>query len=295
MRHSLLSVASGIVTQVGLLLPPLRRIRDERDRLTAELDHAYCRLSSFSRVDQATQDLFLVLASHFSPRRAVGFRKIRVGRGTDGGYVLLDAFERVSSALSLGIAGECSWDLDIAVRGIEVYQFDHACEGPPLEHERFHFFNRNIATTANDVADDFCAALARLEGPQDRLILKMDIEGMEWDIFDTAAAEDLARFSQIVCEFHQFPRAIEEGWRLRAIRAMEKLKAIFEVVHIHANNCSGILPIANVPFPETLEVTFANRAFFKFEDALELFPTTLDRPNLQDVPDIFLGAFLFRR
>ena len=75
---------------------------------------------------------------------------------------------------------------------------------------------------------------------------------------------------------------------------MRKLKLLFEVVHVHANNWDPILPIANVPFPEALEVTFVNRTLYQFENNTELFPTDIDFPNRPDRIDIFLGDFRFR-
>ena len=42
----------------------------------------------------------LNLLRHFTPRKVVGFDKIRVGRCGDGGYVLLNDFAGVETALS---------------------------------------------------------------------------------------------------------------------------------------------------------------------------------------------------
>ena len=39
----------------------------------------------------------------------------------DGGYVMLDDFAGVTAALSFGIDVNCSWDMQIAERGINVY------------------------------------------------------------------------------------------------------------------------------------------------------------------------------
>src|SRR5262249_33933554 len=55
-------------------------------------------------------------------------RKVRLGRDNDGGYVIIDDLSGVVAALSLGICDDASWDMDIAKRGIDVFQFDHTID-----------------------------------------------------------------------------------------------------------------------------------------------------------------------
>jgi hypothetical protein len=128
---------------------------------------------------------------------------------------------------------------------------------------------------------------------ESRILLKIDIDGSEWEVFEAASIEGLKRISQITCEFHEFSRMADAKWRERAVLVMRKLKSIFEVVHVHGNNNRSMLLIANVPFPECVEVTLVNRAFWKFEPSTEVFPTAIDQPNLRGYPDLFLGSFNF--
>ncbi len=54
-----------------------------------------------------------------------GLRKIRVGNPLgDGGYVMVDDFDGITAALSLGIGRDISWDLQMAGMGVEIHQFD---------------------------------------------------------------------------------------------------------------------------------------------------------------------------
>jgi hypothetical protein len=97
--------------------------------------------------DGGEQARFLKLARMFFPRTAVGRRKIRIGRETDGGYVMLDDFDDIASAFSFGIADDASWDLDIAERGIRTYQFDHTINRAPSAHPNLVFTARKIAAS----------------------------------------------------------------------------------------------------------------------------------------------------
>ena len=175
--------------------------------------------------------------SYLTPRRAIGVEKIRVGDPGDGGYVMLDDFAGVTGALSFGIDTNCSWDTQIAERGIDVYQYDHTVDGPPTAHARFHFTQKMIVAVNSEQGESLTSVLEKLPAlPTERLILKIDIEGAEWDVFVAASEVELGRFSQIICEFHDFDKLLDWSWRDRAQRFLAKLRAQFDVVHVHANN-----------------------------------------------------------
>ncbi|OYU72195.1 MAG: hypothetical protein CFE32_24475, partial [Alphaproteobacteria bacterium PA3] len=89
-------------------------------------------------------------------------------------------------------------------------------------------------------------------------ILKIDIEGYEWEVFDNAKDDELARFTQVVVEMHDMGRCKEDAYLLRCKRVMQKLSKHFGVYHVHANNWSPLVEVSGVWFPETLEVSFAS-------------------------------------
>lgn len=122
-------------------------------------------------------------------------------------------------------------------------------------------------------------------------MLKIDIEGEEWPVFENLAAADLDVFAQIVCEFHSFDKGWHSKWRDRALGAMRNLRDRFEVIHVHGNNNEPHALIANVPFRRVLEVTF--KARYRFTHSTEVYPSEIDQPNLTNAPDLFLGNFKF--
>jgi hypothetical protein len=244
----------------------------------------------------AMQETLLEFLSNFTPRKAVGHAKTRIGnQAGDGGYVMLDDFDGIAGALSAGIGNDVSWDEDIAGRGIDVYQFDHTVAAPPVRHERFHFFQHMVASEARDGAESIKTMIEKIPDDDGRLILKIDIEGAEWQTFDAAHLNDFRRVAQIVGEFHGFDQAAENDWRGRAERVIRKLNGVFQIIHLHGNNWQPLSVIANVPFPSVIELTFANRSMYQFEETDEIFPISLDRPNRADRPDIFLGSLDFAR
>lgn len=229
------------------------------------------------------------------PQRAVGVSKVRLGNIADGGYICLDDFAGVDVAFSFGINDDISWDRDAADRGLTIYQFDHTVEDPAPDDHRFVFAQKMIAPTAGPGAVTIADLVRGHDKGEDRpnIFLKMDIENAEWlSILATPRAE-LSRFSQIVCELHYFQGLAHPGHRAAVYEALSRLNDDYAVVHVHANNYAGWADIANVILPCVMEVTFANRALFQFEETDEMFPTRMDASCDPAKPDMFLGAFRF--
>jgi hypothetical protein len=151
-----------------------------------------------------------------------------------------------------------------------------------------------VSPTGEPQSTSISQAIRELQGDTDKpVILKIDIDHDEWANFEATPAHDLARCSQIIGEFHGFENALDIQWLNRAVAVMRKLKAHFEVVHVHANNYTGFTTIANIAFPQTLEVSFANRNRYRFEQTDERFPTELDAPNRRGRADLYLGMFKY--
>ena len=146
------------------LLPPLREWFAEIDKLAGDARRWRIEQARSFAGSKTDQDAILDLLSYLTPRRAAGFDKVRLGRDGDGGYVLLNDFSDVSAALSFGIDTDCSWDTDIAARGIDVYQYDHTVEGPPIPNPRFQFFQKKIAAVISEQSETLGSALGEDPG-----------------------------------------------------------------------------------------------------------------------------------
>jgi len=206
----------------------------------------------------------------------------------------LNDFDGIETAFSFGISDNSSWDRAIADRGILVHQFDHTVAGPPDRHKNFRFEKRQIVGTGEESAakESVGSLLARYPArTAASMLLKIDIEHDEWHVLFSTSDDDLGTFSQLICELHGFSRVIEDDWWFKAKKVLERLHRIFEVVHLHANNFSPWAIIGNVPFPDVVEVTYANRIRYHFKQTGESFPTPIDAPNDPTVPDMFIGHF----
>jgi len=227
-----------------------------------------------------TQDRVAEILKLLTPKAAREARKIRLGNANDGGYICLDSFENMTSAVSLGISDDVSWDLDVAAHGVKIYQYDHTVEGPPVQHPQFNFHKIKVATQDAPQAATLDSIVSKnhITAPGSSF-LKMDIEGDEWDVFLSTSDETLDKFSQIVCELHNLNLIVSDDFFRKVIQTLKKLTQKFEVTHIHGNNYAPLLiATGSHTIPQVIEVSFANRKLFSFSESRERLPGPLDAP-----------------
>lgn len=227
------------------------------------------------------------------PATPIGLSKVRIGNPHgDGGYVMLDDWDAVVGAISIGIGGDVSWDVAIAERGIDVRQYDHTVPSPPLSHPRFRF--QSVGIGRDDDADARLLSLATMvrDAPGDGdLIVKMDVEGAEWSALAAVGREVVERFSQMVIEFHA-PLAGTTEDRLRNLGVLGTLCRTHRVVHVHANNYAPVDDFDGLLVPNVLEVSYLRRSRASFRAFREALPAAVDVPNNPHWPEISMSAVL---
>lgn len=236
------------------------------------------------------------------PQTCPGLKKIRMGTRTgDGGYVMVEDFDGITAALSLGIGTDITWDVEASQRGMDIYQFDHTVEAPAevAANPRLHFHQCGIAGTADPqqrfktIGEILAAEMAGHSGD---LILKIDIDGCEWDVFALMPDEVLARFRQICMEIHNpLARPSQRERRERNLSVLRKLHRKFAPVHLHANNAGPVRKLLGLSVPKLLEITWLRRDGQEFTDSTEPFPGELDVPNVPSWPDINISGILRRQ
>lgn len=221
-----------------------------------------------------------------------GYRLVRVGGKHDGGYIMLDDFEKVQLAYSCGISNDVTWDKDIADRGINVFMYDHTIDSLPMENERFHFFRKGIAEM--DKPDALLYSLRTLicennHGKEKNMILKMDIEGAEWDVFEEIETDILKMFNQIVLELHNMT-IMDDASKVKKV--LNKLNMTHAVVHVHGNNYGAALSYGQGLMPASLEVTYVNRDVYCVRkiNKIEL-PIPIDERNCPERDEFYLGKW----
>jgi hypothetical protein len=222
--------------------------------------------------------------------------KVRIGGPNDGGYVMANDFSSNRVCYSIGVGPQVIWDVEMAARGMHIYQYDHTVEGLPSAHPNFHFNRIGIAA---DLADPQLVTLEQMiehneHGAEKNMLLKIDVEGAEWDVLDQMSSNVLAKFDQIVVEYHALEFLNRDSFRMRADRVFRNVAHTHHCIHIHGNNYASFGIVHNIPVPNVIEVTYALKSRFTFCDSTDVFPTHLDDPCKPGEPDLFLGDFKYR-
>jgi hypothetical protein len=210
----------------------------------------------------------------------------RFGEPHDGGYLMCaNLLDEVRSGYSYGIAGYDGWGCDISRRyDVAVHQYDcFDLTRPSCPEGRTVFHGECVAGRAFTDADGrrfdtIAAQLARNGDAEARVVMKMDVEGSEWESLLAAPDELLERIDQLAIEFHGV-----DGERY--LDVVRRLKRVFHVAHLHFNNYSCRDDLA--PFPaEAYEVLFVNRRVAEVDAARQVrLPHPLDTPTARDRPD----------
>jgi hypothetical protein len=224
--------------------------------------------------------------------------KVRIGAPNDGGYILVDDFSPDQVVLSYGISTNYVFDRDMAERGHNVYMFDHTIPGINKPSERMHYFKEGVAGQSRPDQNLFSIGdhLQKYEIPGDRLILKMDVEGAEFDALGSAPDSVLSRFEQITFEVHRVASLGHKEYRRPFVRLFGRLNKLFTLCHVHANNNKGhddFLFVGGVPVSPILELSYVKTSTVNRFPSQTVYPTHLDAPNVWTSRDKVLWMFPF--
>lgn len=187
-----------------------------------------------SREAEIRQALF----TEIQPVKVTNCELQRFGEAHDGGYLLCgNLLGAVKAGYSYGISGYDGWGCDVSRRlHVTVHQYDcFDVRQPPCPDGSTVFHGECVGTTRSvqdgrpfdTLADQFAK-----NGDDGRaLVVKMDVEGAEWDSFLLAPDRVFEHIDQLEVEFHH----VDDQ---KFVVAMQRLKGFFEIAHVHYNNFS---------------------------------------------------------
>ena len=149
----------------------------------------------------------LCIYQFICPKEVINKKRILIGTIRDGSYVMLDDFENIKIAYSIGINKEIKFDKALADKGIDVFMYEYKIEHLPYKHEKFHWKKirmgvitektKNIQSLSDMIKDN-----GHLH--EKNMILKIDVEGHEWNSLNALSEEVLKQFKYILVEYHFF-------------------------------------------------------------------------------------------
>jgi len=250
------------VTILGLVVRNQVKVYRGRQARAALMQQRHPAVPPPPAVAQQRQALFDML----QPVALTNCQLERFGETHDGGYLMCsNLLGGVQSGYSYGINGYDKWGCDISTKfNLTVHQYDcfnttqPACSaGETVFHAEC--VGDTTQTIEGRLFDTVRNQFARNGDSSKRIVLKIDVEGAEWDSLLSAPDEILEQIDQMAVEFHwiedeKFHWVQEDKY----LRVVQRLKQFFEVGHLHFNNASCIGDLA--PFPTwAYEVLFVSK------------------------------------
>lgn len=193
----------------------------------------------------------------------------RIGKEGDGSYYLLPDFSDQDCVFSIGIGDEISFDNQLVHSVGRIIMIDHSIPEFIPQHSSMTMLHKKLSLIQNDQEINFSQLFGSY--PSKDYILKMDIEGDEWDILNSIDSKDLARFRQIVIEFHGLTKLKSSSLRLEVLKILKKIYYTHAVFFLHANNNGDFRVFGDLLIPDIIEVSFARRSDYKICDHLSSF------------------------
>ena len=160
--------------------------------------------------------------------------------GFDGGYVILlspsDSNRSYDLVLSAGVADDVSFEEEMALLyNAPVHLYDGTIDEYPSSRRppNVFFHKQNISSSSlegNTLSEYF--------EKYNNIFLKMDIEGHEFEWFDSLSAADLLKIKQLVIEIHMTEHPAEQMQKQR--RTLARLAYTHVLLHAHGNNCRNV-------------------------------------------------------
>lgn len=212
----------------------------------------------FSSVDPAGM---IALKSLLIPKtEKIQYALKRFGSVNDGGYILFKEFGSSTDLLSFGIGDNLDFEKEMVPFVNRILAFDGSIDKLPTDIVGLEFRNKYVGEIPS--INTVCITDIIPEMKSDRLILKIDIEGAEWKVLGQLSDAHLARFDQIVGEFHGLSSMRSNQELMEKIHILKKLHNDFTLINSHPNNWSPYRVIKGVPVPDSVELTFLKNDIF---------------------------------
>lgn len=188
----------------------------------------------------------------------------RVGSEFDGGYFLPAQALSSCDVISAGIGTDNNFEIQLGNLGMRVLQFDPTIEAPPQHHPMLRFIKEGLGLGQLSLRECILRFEEEFGSSIKNGILKLDIEGSEWEVLEEFAdpkqGQDLVRaFSFVVVELHGLTSIYRTDRWTQIEKALSSLLSRYQIVKAIGNNCREIVQIGGVPVIDVIEITLERR------------------------------------
>ena len=207
------------------------------------------------KFEKVSQVQLLEMMNFIKVSQHENYRLARLGSTHDGGYLVIDDFSSRDVMVSLGIGDNAEFEYEISDRIERVIAFDHTVDTMPESSNNIEFRKLGVKAKSTDGFVTLSSIVSDIPDKND-LLLKIDIEGWEWEVLNSISDAEVSRFRQIIGEFHGFNN--EENVEI-INQVLRKILRNFIVVNTHANNWGQYNIIKKLAIPDVIEITFLRK------------------------------------
>lgn len=196
----------------------------------------------------------------------------------DGGYLVPKVAGELQGVLSAGVADNVDFELELASTfGLKVDLLDGSIDHLPMQHPNFRFRKNflGIRQAPGFISLKSWMDLSGLKGRN--LMLKVDIEGFEYESILTAEDSLLDQFKVMIFELHSLEQISTKLGNAFVSAFVDKVTKNHTVVHAHANNVGGLWKFPSFEVPAGIEITLLRNDSFENLGGFAAVPHPLDR------------------
>jgi glycosyltransferase involved in cell wall biosynthesis len=226
------------------------------------------------------------------------WKKVRIGRPYDGGYVIAELPGEYDGFISGGIASDISFEK----AWLDKFQYDRciAFDGTipclPEYDSRITFVKKNIGCEENDTHTNLHLWME----PHSNLFMKIDIEGHEFRVFPTFTETQWNKIKQLVIEIHtpgdiqlhpSYFNRLSDVTHDVMFNMLKTINRTHTLIHVHPNNGCKTHVVDGITLPNVFECTYIRNDYVEERvHNTQPLPFSIDMPNLPDIPVVpFIG------
>ena len=241
--------------------------------------------------DNKIQDII----NYFIPKRLENINLQRIGDENDGGYLVPNILNDIKYCFSAGVGHTNQFETELNELNIESFLADFSVDESVRDLRKFNFIKKYISSFDSEKTKNINLWIKENIKFEDlnKTILKLDVEGSEYEILSAINENILKDLKILIVEFHGLEMIGDENTNLIINSLKKKLLNYFYVIHIHPNNCCEIHNVSKFQIPSVLEVTYLNKKNMIVDNKNCKIPNELDKMNVIKKKDITLPDYWF--
>ena len=217
---------------------------------------------------------------------------VRIGEKNDGGYLVPEDFEGIKINYSAGVGMLTKFEADL-INNYSIYSkmLDYNEIDRSIIPNGCDFIKKKLSLRNNS---EEISINNWLDTNDKEIMLKLDIEGGEYQVLSEISQENMNKIRILIIEFHNL-RDLRSAFFLSFFENLiEKLESYFYVCHVHINNTSNIKKIGKLKIPDMLEVTLIKKNRVKnFRKVFSKLPHDLDSKTDINRKEIFIDKYWY--